>query len=274
MRKAVIISKEAFISISTSPRREEQLVGLSLGAYGACMSPSQEYTGNYEPPGLQTTAGLQAWHKKRLDVFTKDQQTWNLVDLVAFETIPLVNEIHAVRKAISQAHASGTPNKKWYISCVFSRSKNLCLPDGSPVNEVVRAMLQNDTEGTLKPWGIGINCTKIWKLTSLIQEFEAAVKQIEQDELLDDVTSHADREWPWLVLCPDGAPSSRYNTTTQTWETMRNAEEQSTISWDKEIFDIVRATKERALWSGILVGGCCKTSPEDIGRLRKRIDEL
>ena len=273
MRRAVKISKEAFVSAPTAQGRGEQLIGLSLGAYGACMSPSQEYTGNYDPPTFQSIAGLQAWHKKRLDVFTQDEQTWKLVDIVAFETVPLVNEIHAVRKAMSQAYASGTPSKKWYISCVFPRSKDV-LPDDSPVEEVIKAMLENDAEGTLKPWGIGINCTKTWKLTHLIQEFEAAVKQIKLKELEGNGTGHADRKWPWLVLCPDGAPKSRYNTTTQQWEDMPRARRQSRISWDQEIFDVVKATKERALWSGVLVGGCCKTAPEDIDRLRKRIDEL
>lgn len=32
--------------------------------------------------------------------------------------------------------------------------------------------------------------------------------------------------------------------------------------------------RERGFWKDIFVGGCCKSTPEDIGKLRRRIDEL
>lgn len=42
--------------------------------------------------------------------------------------------------------------------------------------------------------------------------------------------------------------------------------------WDEQLFNIVTRARERRLWKEIFVGGCCKTTPEDIGKLRKRID--
>jgi len=45
------------------------------------------------------------------------------------------------------------------------------------------------------------------------------------------------------------------------------------VPWDEEIFEIVSRARERRLWKSIFVGGCCKTTPDDIGKLRKRIDE-
>lgn len=40
------------------------------------------------------------------------------------------------------------------------------------------------------------------------------------------------------------------------------------------MFEIVQATKERGLWRAIIVGGCCKTVPEDIRKLKQRIDNI
>jgi homocysteine S-methyltransferase len=43
--------------------------------------------------------------------------------------------------------------------------------------------------------------------------------------------------------------------------------------WDDTIFEVVRKTRERCKWKEILVGGCCQTTPSDIAKLRKRIDQ-
>jgi homocysteine S-methyltransferase len=40
------------------------------------------------------------------------------------------------------------------------------------------------------------------------------------------------------------------------------------------MFDIIQAASTRGLWPAILVGGCCKTTPDDIKKLKRRIDTL
>lgn len=42
--------------------------------------------------------------------------------------------------------------------------------------------------------------------------------------------------------------------------------------WDEQIFEIVTRAQERGVWSDIYVGGCCRAGPEEIAKLRKRID--
>jgi homocysteine S-methyltransferase len=44
--------------------------------------------------------------------------------------------------------------------------------------------------------------------------------------------------------------------------------------WDVILFDIVKRARKRALWKKIYVGGCCKSTTEDISRLGKRIESL
>ncbi|MCJ1421826.1 hypothetical protein MMC32_008193 [Xylographa parallela] len=298
MKLAVNIAREAIGSAKDNGEnlhhRRAELVALSLGAYGACMTPSQEFTGKYQPEGFLKSRRLAVWHLSRLKVFQDHQPTWNQIDLVAFETIPLREEICAVRSAMATSTASealsAAYSKPWYISCVFPND-DLKLPDLTPIYGVVEVMLANDTiedQGENRkrstPWGIGINCTKVSRLAPLIEAFENAIKRIEGEKRLSLQEKHEQSStwlrrslhsnWPWLVLYPDGTKNEEYNTSTQAWEVKADGKPESVRSWDEEIFEIVNKTRHRGLWPGILVGGCCRTSPDDIGRLRMRINKL
>ena len=298
MLLAVYLAREAFGLVKDNGENlhhgRAKLVALSLGAYGACMTPSQEYTGQYQPECFLESGRLEVWHLMRMKAWQDHRQTWNEVDLVAFETIPLREEIYAIRSAMTTSNASealfGTPSKPWYISCVFPND-DLKLPDSTSIYGVVEAMLANDPtieQGEYRrrstPWGIGINCTKVSRLVPLIGAFENVIRRIEGEGRLSLEEKHEDSSawlrgsphsiWPWLVLCPDGTKNEEYNTSTQTWEIKEDGKTESVRSWDEEIFEIVKETKQRGLWPGILVGGCCRTSPDDIKRLRIRIDKF
>lgn len=267
MRRAVAISRE--VLPRSSDAEISKLVALSLGAYGACMIPSQEYTGNYEPASLRTAEGLRDWHQDRLAALTDSKDTWGMIDIIAFETIPVINEIHAARKAMRDVPLA---DRMWYISCVFP-NEDLRLPDGSSVEEVVRATLQDDDDGLPTPWGVGINCTKLNKLEGLIKQFETAVAKLRVEGKAQKTSpDEAKGQRLWLVLYPDGATNQVYNTSTQEWEQTDEATNVDERTWDERVFQIVRQTHEREVWGGILVGGCCKTSPRDISNLRARLD--
>ena len=262
MQSAVPLARKAF-SIASSPGK----VALSLGAYGATMQPSAEYTGRYLPEEMNTLEGLARWHRQRLEVFQSDATTWRDVDYVAFETLPVLAEVRAVRAVMGQCNSQG--DKKWWISCVFPND-NLNLPDGTTVSELVDAMIGSAHTGGQQPWGIGINCTSVTRLESLIVLFEAAVMNIAQNYQAQ--SSSFQQIWPWLVVYPDGAEGLVYNTISQTWDAVEsNSNTQTTSSWDEEVAMIVRRASERAFWKGILVGGCCKTTPDHIARLRARM---
>jgi homocysteine S-methyltransferase len=95
------------------------------------------------------------------------------------------------------------------------------LPDGSSVRDVVGAMLE-ENEGAAKPMGVGINCTKISKLESLIQEFESAIRDLVEKGSLEEPVS--------LVVYPDGTNGEVYNTTTKEWEKAEVGNESSVSS--------------------------------------------
>ncbi|KAL8761817.1 MAG: hypothetical protein Q9184_002101 [Pyrenodesmia sp. 2 TL-2023] len=260
MRSAVPLARQATIASSPSGEDYAPKVALSLGSYGATMQPSTEYSGDYQPESMRTAKGLYNWHEERLRVFKDDEATWNSVDCVSFETLPLLREIHATRHVI--ATHEDNDGKKWWISCVFPND-DLTMPDGTTAEQAVCAMLSLEERG--RPWGIGINCTDIKKLDKLIRLYEtAAMKALGRD---------CPRELrPWLVIYPDGAQGSVYNTETGEWELNPELKAQGPqIPWHEELAKIVTSSAERRLWQGILVGGCCKTTAEDIKQLRSQL---
>jgi homocysteine S-methyltransferase len=133
MRSAVGIARTAFKDAG----RPTGLIALSLGAFGATMMPSQEYTGEY-PEELMDSKGLYDFHLDRITCFTEDEETWDSIGLVGFETLPRLAEIEAVRLVMHNVNSS-RGQKEFWISCVFPNDDD--LPDGSTITDVVAAML-------------------------------------------------------------------------------------------------------------------------------------
>lgn len=184
--------------------RDTAKIALSLGPYGACMIPGQEYSGAYDAAHGSEEA-LYRWHLDRLRLFTEAQGNLvSRVQYVAFETLPRLDEVRAVRRALCD---SGIQVPFW-ISCVFPREDDL-LPDGSSIEQIVDAAVA-PMVGGLVPWGIGINCTKIHKLPALVEKLGASIAEM--------IVAGKVAAAPALVLYPDGTNGEIYNTTFQTWE--------------------------------------------------------
>ncbi|KAB5522065.1 homocysteine S-methyltransferase [Coniochaeta sp. 2T2.1] len=250
------IEDAVMIARSAHPREG---VALSLGPYGATTIPSQEYGGEYDADHSGVDA-LMAWHLDRISVFAKAPGVFGRVNYVAFETVPRLDEILAIRQVIDAWE--GLRGMPCWISCVFPGEDDaLRLPDGTTVEEAVRAMLSPEVAGVV-PWGIGINCTKVTKLPALVERYEAVVRDlVHSGELTGS---------PSLVLYPDGTNGEVYNTTTQKWEVLEGKEDPK-VSWESQVAEVVKATRRRGLWNTIVVGGCCKATPDDIGRLREAL---
>lgn len=179
-------------------------IALSLGPYGACMIPGQEYSGRYDSEH-DSEETLFQWHLERLRLFLEaDEKLRERVQYVAFETLPRLDEIRAVRRAI---RAAGWDVPFW-VSCVFP-GEEPTLPDGSSIGQVVQAAV-GEMAGASMPWGVGINCTKIYKLDGLVRVFG--------EEVASAVGKGRVGSVPTLVLYPDGTNGEVYNTATQTWE--------------------------------------------------------
>lgn len=228
------------------------LVALSLGAYGATMSPSQEYGGQYGD--MCDEVKLEHWHVARIAMFWA---SFAKVDIVSFETIPRLEEIRAVRTA-ANVNRHHRVYKPWWVTCVFPNDDNR-LPDGSSIEDILSALFEqrtwDETSEMRTPWGVGINCTKVNKLPSLVQEFEAVAEKL-------------GISLPRLVIAPNGSKGQKYDSVTQTWV----GDKEEAGQWDEQVWSVVEEVRQRGRWSGIVVGGCCKTGPAEIASLRERID--
>lgn len=247
MRNAVNILVKAISDPGVAGRTPS--VALSLGAYGAILSPSQEYSGIY-PLAMAGEDALASWHKERMDIFRSDAEIWKKIDYVAFETVRSISEVRGIRKA-----AKGV-NKKWWISHVVPGEVH-----DSDILGVVMALLEAE-EMLEVPWGIGINCTAVNKIGPVEYQYRTAIKA-NFPRLVGKI---------WLILYPDGTRGEVYDTNTMTWVKM--SEQEFDGPWEDQVTDVIRNAMESKVWKGIIVGGCCKTSPKDIKRLRSRMDLL
>ncbi|KAI1773889.1 Homocysteine S-methyltransferase [Hypoxylon cercidicola] len=224
------------VSIAEEAKASTARVALSLGPYGASMIPSQEYSGRYDTEH-NSTDQLLDWHRDRLRLFEQIDRLGHRISYIAFETVPRIDEIKAIRKVFSRTSSPNwSPSSithgdvPFWISCVFP-GDDYTLPDGSSVDQVVDALL-NPAYSENVPWGIGINCTKIAKIPELIRMYESAVSRLASAGQL--------QEQPALVLYPDGTNGEVYDTTTKTWH-VPASQQAPTVSVMKTAFSSQKA---------------------------------
>ncbi|KAI1103879.1 Homocysteine S-methyltransferase [Jackrogersella minutella] len=264
-RGAILPFLSRAVSIAEEAKAPKAHVALSLGPYGACMIPSQEYSGNYDVEH-NSIDQLLSWHRDRFRLFDQIDRLRSRISYISFETVPRLDEIKAIRKLFTGL-ASSTSNTlsllnggiPFWISCVFP-GDGYTLPDGSDVGQVVDALLSLDYSDIV-PWGIGINCTKITKLLGLVELYGRAVTRLASAGRLE---TH-----PNLVLYPDGTNGEVYDTVTKSWQAPAGRQSLTSQSpWEHQLAEVVTFARNQHCWRSIVVGGCCKATHEDITKLR------
>ena len=281
MRSAIPLARDAFLNSNNSTPTKPARIALSLGPYGATMTPvATEYTGLY-PPEMDSERALRNWHKRRLQIFAADSTTWNDVEFIAFETVKRADEVRAIRAAagtVAPVHSNSTiaTRKPWWITGVFPSEE----VDELAVREWVRAALgqARDLDSNVhlpRPWGIGLNCTRIGNVEKIVQIMEDEVAYLASTK--EEAVSGFVDEWhsirshrPWLVLYPDGTRNERYDPVTKEW--VKKDEDKPMRAWEDVFMDVIRGVENRSnTWEGAIVGGCCRTGPWDIAALAKKV---
>lgn len=269
-------ARELFCAENEGVQPSDIRIVLSLGTYGSTVSPMQDFDGIFPPPygpkaysateanttsfgddaeGLERSIhALSEFHAERLLAYARCMpDAWDLVDGIAFETVPVAREVTAIRRAVTRVSASlgGEEGgrrkhvKPWWLTAVFpdGRSSETRVPGGVRLcaKEVAEWMVRGgvDEEGRALavPDGIGFNCVAVEHLQGLLEEFEEACAQV------------TGKKWPWLVIKPNGCGAG-----------------------DGWAGSVVRCVDKASLnWQGLIVGGCCKAGPDDIARLASKL---
>lgn len=229
------------------PHQSTSELGYSNEASEACGPlPLDEFSlgGIPEDEGEQEQErALAAWHLQRLRHFAypsgqdgADKATgWRGLGMIAFETLPLLREARAARRAMaslaqSQSRDGGQDIKPFYLSFVFplapvtvgegekQQDKPAC-PDPSPAMTLLRERGDLDAQaraiisacfddrkdnGSAKakamemarPAGVGVNCSSPSRLGEIVNSLSEALASREAE---NGTGEQNDR--PWLILC-------------------------------------------------------------------------
>ena len=287
MRKAVRLAHEArtrFLRETPSNAGRNIKIVLSLGSFGATLNPTQEFDGFYPPPygpkaydpsqpkhvqptsfisieeDLRAVKALTQFHVERLRIFAGDDETWSLIDGIAFETIPLRREIRSVRRAVRLLHQNELRVRKaWWVSTLF--------PDGtSPdkrvkgehvtVADIVQAMMDGDEP---KPDAVGINCTSAAYLTSLLKD------------MTQEIQNRSSVPRPSLVIYPNGG--DEWNPKTKSWQAIAEGDAKAQL-WASQLESILFEMQRAEVWPEIAIGGCCRTGPAEIAAFVARLKQV
>jgi homocysteine S-methyltransferase len=222
-------------------------IAVSLGSYGAALADGSEYRGNYD--GI-TRSALTEFHRKRLSVAIKEKP-----DAIAFETVPSFEEISVLAELSIQSYSSEVA---FWIS--MSCCDGCLLSDGTEIEKVLDEINRIDPNGDFVH-AIGYNCFHGMYTFSLI-------------EIL---TRHMATKGPkrGIVLYPNSgedwdAKESCWRRGTGTPGLNEFATElHSVISFVEKIWleysDLPRPK--------LILGGCCRTSPNTIAALREVVDK-
>lgn len=135
------------------------VVAASLGPFGAALHNGAEYHGNYD----YSFAQLVRFHRERIAVLAASQTA---ADLLAFETLPSLNEALAICEALASSHHLGSDLAAWFS---FTCRDGLHVAHGELLSECAAAVARFP-----QTVAIGVNCTAPSLIPALISELRAA----------------------------------------------------------------------------------------------------
>ena len=288
MQSALSLPRSAFGADQTSGSHRGTV--LSIGPFGATLSPGQEYAGIYPPPygpstqtNHHTDAGkreesvsaLEKFHLDRLRIYAEDKEAWEEIKWIAFETIPVLAEYEAIRRAMTSLKAEGIGKPFWITSAfpdgLHGQQVGSAGGERANVRDILLSALcpcsssSSPSSADLVPaLGVGINCTNPSVASTLSEEYTRELTALRKEDKVrgKGVT---------FVMYPDGG--CLYDVHTRSW----SSGQLDPKSWGTQLATIARevekaAEGEERIWEGVIVGGCCKAGFEDIKALRDALD--
>lgn len=249
LRDGVRLAKAAARNIlaEKKDRKGPMYVAASIGCYGGALADGSEYTGNY---GL-TIAQLISFHERKASILVSESP-----DVLAFETVPCVIECQAILEVLKKLHAdrgSLCPPAWMSLACCDGTHLN----DGSDIVDALQAIDILDPCAQLVQ-AIGINCCACEHVHSLI----TLIGQ--------HVTRTGVRRA--IILYPNSG--EEWDAARETWV------ENTGITTPEQFADAIvsyvdslceQHGTDEIVQVPLIVGGCCRTSPETIAAIRRKL---
>jgi homocysteine S-methyltransferase len=151
--RSVSLAREAAAAV---PQRRV-LIAASLGPYGAALHNGAEYHGNYDCSYQE----LVEFHRERIAVLAEAEDV-NVPDLLAFETLPSLEEA----KAIQEALEPWPELSAWFT---FTCPNEHHVAHGERLVDCIYAV--SESPQTI---AVGVNCTRPELIEALIGELRSA----------------------------------------------------------------------------------------------------
>ena len=231
LREAVALAQRAvgrFWDAGGSRQRAfRPLVAASVAPYGAHLRGGAEYTGAY---GEASRADLAAFHRPQVEALAAAGP-----DLLAFETVPCLREVEAIRDLLGEGAAAGVP--AWVsLSCRDAQATGA----GDSVAECARALA-----GCPGVAAVGVNCTHPRHVAGALQELRAGATRAGGAE-----------ECPWVLLA--------YPNRGESWDAERLSWREAEAVADAEFARLAASWRAAHPGQPLAVGGCCRTTPATI----------
>lgn len=213
LRYSVSLAREAiseYIAQTSLQGRPFPMTAASVGPYGAYLADGSEYRGHYKI----SEKALRAFHEKEIADLSKERP-----DFIACETIPSLEE------ALTEASLLEELRQPGWIS--FSCADGSHTSEGEDIGDCAEAL-----NAFSYVMAIGVNCTKPWLISSLIQKIKVRTSKV-------------------IIVYPDAGEA--FNTKTGRYEGKKKDISKNASEW-------------HALGAGI-IGGCCETTPDMIRRI-------
>lgn len=210
------------------------LVAGSIGCYGSMILA--EFTGDYGPNPQDID--FMAHYRPQLDNFIKSDD----IDVIIFETVPNIEDLKFLL-SIREDHL----NKPYFIG--LSTNDKQQLRDGTPLREVSMLLNKLKREGRLNKNLVllGCNCCS----------FESSTRSI--GELKTNLDFYIG-----LISYPNSGEI--YDTITKEWHKPKSQLALSENNWQSSVDSYISNGCR-------VIGGCCRTTPEDIRCIREAINK-
>ena len=233
----------------------------SIGCYGSALVNGSEYTGNYS----LSKEALMDFHREKFNLFRSN----NHVNGILFETIPSKIEVEAILQLLV-AHEQQCPSAAYddrtndLVICLSLACQNGCtLNDGTPLTTILDMILHVDhikDENSRLIHCIGVNCCKIQYIYSLSKTIA--------EHILKSKVRRA------IALYPNSG--EEWDAQNNCWKAGSGCSDSKAFANEllkciQMIHDLCKEYDQPYL--PIIVGGCCRTSPDTISALREAVDK-